>query len=288
MRKSNAFTLIELLVVIAIIAILAAILFPVFAQAREKARGIACLSNTKQIGTAQAMYVQDYDEKLGDLETGAVDGNACKGTDGKSGTLWLGYLQPYIKNVNVGFCPSSGYTPIKTAPDVTCGATGRTNFTGLYYSPVDRSQISVGINIDGTIAWNGYGCAFFDDDAHCSAFFTLSQFPAPAQMVAFGDSIPAAPSIRSGRGAKAWFIDPQRDPKIKEIGAMSNRHNEGTNIAFLDGHSKFYKSERLLNPKEFYSAGGDGKCLNYNAAKVYWDITADDPQSGVACRGIAP
>src|SRR5690348_13685049 len=63
-RRSSAFTLIELLVVIAIIAILAAILFPVFAQAREKARSTSCLSNEKQIDTAAQMYVQDYDEHI--------------------------------------------------------------------------------------------------------------------------------------------------------------------------------------------------------------------------------
>lgn len=61
-RHRLGFTLIELLVVIAIIAILAAVLFPVFAQAREKARSISCLSNIKQIGTSTALYVQDYDE----------------------------------------------------------------------------------------------------------------------------------------------------------------------------------------------------------------------------------
>lgn len=282
MRKQSAFTLIELLVVIAIIAILAAILFPVFAQAREKARGTACLSNMKQIGTAQAMYIQDYDETLGDLETGAITGDACRGTDGKSGLLWLGYLQPYIKNLQVGFCPSAGYTPVKTAAvDNPCN--NRFNFTGLYYSAIDRSQISVGINIDGTVRWNGYECAIYD---RCDGMFSLAAFPYPAQMVMFGDSIPAAPSIRDGRGAKAWFVDPQRDPLIKEIGALSNRHSLGSNIAFLDGHAHFYRAERLVVPIEYYSAGGDGQCLNYNAAHVYWDITADDPQVKPTCKGL--
>src|SRR5258708_1750811 len=63
LARTRAFTLIELLVVIAIISVLAAILFPVFAQAREKARAISCLSNSKQIGLALYMYIQDYDEK---------------------------------------------------------------------------------------------------------------------------------------------------------------------------------------------------------------------------------
>src|SRR5579871_1299957 len=94
--KRSGFTLIELLVVIAIIAILAAILFPVFAQAREKARGISCLSNEKQIGTAIMMYTQDYDE----LFPVGFQMTNWDFTDG-----WVGNIQPYVKNVNVFVCP---------------------------------------------------------------------------------------------------------------------------------------------------------------------------------------
>ncbi|NUQ70467.1 MAG: prepilin-type N-terminal cleavage/methylation domain-containing protein, partial [Chthonomonadales bacterium] len=72
MRKAHGFTLIELLVVIAIIAILAAILFPVFAQAREKARQTSCLSNMKQLMTSAMMYVQDYDEKFHRIKCGVA------------------------------------------------------------------------------------------------------------------------------------------------------------------------------------------------------------------------
>ncbi len=90
----RAFTLIELLVVIAIIAILAAILFPVFAQAREKARQATCLSNLDQIGLAQMMYVQDYDERF--------PTSWAKGFPGDFN--W--YIQPYLKNFNVLLCPS--------------------------------------------------------------------------------------------------------------------------------------------------------------------------------------
>jgi prepilin-type N-terminal cleavage/methylation domain-containing protein/prepilin-type processing-associated H-X9-DG protein len=90
--RRNGFTLIELLVVIAIIAILAAILFPVFAQAREKARQTQCLSNSRQMGLAVQMYTQDYDEVLPTVR--------MMGTPGES---WIVLIQPYVKNELYGF-----------------------------------------------------------------------------------------------------------------------------------------------------------------------------------------
>ena len=133
--KRNAFTLIELLVVIAIIAILAAILFPVFAKARESARKTSCLSNMKQIGTASLMYAQDFDESYPDsrASTDALDGAGCSGIGagaphysggahiqcwgirlfspgtGKTSQIPAGYparLLPYVKNVQIFRCPS--------------------------------------------------------------------------------------------------------------------------------------------------------------------------------------
>ena len=105
--KSQGFTLIELLVVIAIIAILAAILFPVFAQARDKARQTACLSNTKQIALALAMYTQDYDETYPGpfLQVPPINGGTLDRIPLEC------QLQPYIKSTGVWSCPNQAAPP---------------------------------------------------------------------------------------------------------------------------------------------------------------------------------
>ena len=102
-RRHNGFTLIELLVVIAIIAILAAILFPVFAQARAKARQASCASNLKQLGLGMLMYVQDYDERFpfGGWQPNTAAGNTDNTWE------WQNTIAPYIKSKGVYACPES-------------------------------------------------------------------------------------------------------------------------------------------------------------------------------------
>ena len=96
-RFASAFTLIELLVVIAIIAVLAAILFPVFAQAREKARQASCSSNARQLGIGMLMYIQDNDETLAPVAIASASGE---------GVLWPVLIAPYLKNEQICRCPS--------------------------------------------------------------------------------------------------------------------------------------------------------------------------------------
>ncbi len=127
----SAFTLIELLVVIAIIAILAAILFPVFGRARENARRSSCQSNLKQIGLGILQYVQDYDEKYPSSRTD----NIRVGTYVNSQAPWQAVIQPYVKSVQLFKCPSNtGTTNLNNTYDGTPGGT----------DTIPRSYASVG------------------------------------------------------------------------------------------------------------------------------------------------
>jgi len=135
----RGFTLIELLVVIAIIAILAALLFPVFALAREKARQTACASNLKQIGTAFALYVQDYDERLPDrrdlkftLPDGYRPWTTWPPSDPRAG--WAAVvLHPYTKNHQIWACSSVAGSALGSAPQVVQRLSNEPNAPATYY-----------------------------------------------------------------------------------------------------------------------------------------------------------
>jgi prepilin-type N-terminal cleavage/methylation domain-containing protein len=124
MRRQRGFTLIELLVVIAIIAILAAILFPVFAKAREAARKTSCINNLKQVGIAVMAYVQDYDEMYPYDSLAFSAGIGTPGNTFADTNRWVTRAQPYIKNQNVFQCPSSQQINTSNQP--------RTNLVGYW------------------------------------------------------------------------------------------------------------------------------------------------------------
>jgi prepilin-type N-terminal cleavage/methylation domain-containing protein/prepilin-type processing-associated H-X9-DG protein len=188
-KRIRAFTLIELLVVIAIIAILAAILFPVFAQARAKARAISCLSNLRQIGTATNMYVQDYDETLPAGWGQSGDPNVPDGAQ-----VWRVSLQPYIQKVAGG--NKDVYAGTKSASIFRCPDQQTEAPTNYGYN---TDELVTGWNetSPGSGKWNSSGKA-------------LAALNRPANLVAYADSggeinkqpqsLSADPNIRQGGG----------------------------------------------------------------------------------------
>ncbi|MBQ7256372.1 MAG: DUF1559 domain-containing protein [Abditibacteriota bacterium] len=206
-KKSEfkGFTLIELLVVIAIIAILAAILFPVFAQAREKARSANCLSNCKQIGTATMLYVDDYDETMPEtFGYGAPDvpGTKFKISIANIGVYnawsWRDAIYPYVKNVNIFVCPS-----------------GRKDLTGYAYN---------------------YHLVYDGNQVKRSSPYSLSQISHPSELVYIQDACQELNNNCTRN--EAWRFD------IRLGGA--NRHNDGGNVTFCDGHAKYFKRDSYL------------------------------------------
>jgi prepilin-type N-terminal cleavage/methylation domain-containing protein/prepilin-type processing-associated H-X9-DG protein len=210
-----AFTLIELLVVIAIIAILAAILFPVFAQAREKARAASCLSNTKQIGLAFVQYASDYDGLLMDGEWAAgISGNNVGGwpitttkiVDEKNG--WPAYIMPYVKNRQVFDCPTS----------------------------IDRIATQNINDIDGNYVWN--------EEASDDGGDMLDNLGAglPAETILIMDGGDAA--IQNKSNLQAMMLDNLDSNKTDS--EQPTRHQEQAVVAFGDGHAKTLKKGDLL------------------------------------------
>jgi prepilin-type N-terminal cleavage/methylation domain-containing protein/prepilin-type processing-associated H-X9-DG protein len=204
----KAFTLIELLVVIAIIAILAAILFPVFAQAREKARAITCISNLKQMGLGMIMYNQDYDERMVLWQQGS--GNVSWDSQGYA----LSYdrlLQPYIKNNFVSGCPSdlSVGTPLSA---------------GSPYPPVTARAVR-SYAIPGNIGGNWCNTST-NPQPNPPA---LAAIPEPTLTIALNERDNCASTT-----ASYWGWCSVNDSESE----TAWRHNLQGNFVYVDGHAK--------------------------------------------------
>jgi prepilin-type N-terminal cleavage/methylation domain-containing protein/prepilin-type processing-associated H-X9-DG protein len=236
-RKPSGFTLIELLVVIAIIAILAAILFPVFAQAREKARQATCLSNQKQLILGALQYTQDYDEAWPLSEFHTVSTNTWAGASvttpadvfghtPQRDAFWSNAIQPYMKNTQIMNCPSASRS--------------RSDVFGV--------DINAAKGYTYSLTYNGY----------------LNQWPsagspAPAGVIAFSEGLGKAtmpryanafPLLISNSGWEGMFIaDDGGTHCAQPYGYSFNFdttwwvHERGSNYTYMDGHAKF-----VINP----------------------------------------
>ncbi|CEK18102.1 prepilin-type N-terminal cleavage/methylation domain-containing protein [Chthonomonas calidirosea] len=235
--RSNAFTLIELLVVIAIIAILAAILFPVFAQAREKAREISCLSNARELGMAIAMFTQDHDEYLpkaffnDQADVGEPWGNPWN-------TGWDEVILPYIKNKQVFQCPSDSYSlprPMhdydpNTNPNEVIPGSYRYNTSNLPNGPwtamklaaLDQpaSCILIAESVPGVDGWEWNQLSTWEDihGRVCIDFTNNAGFDRHSRI--------------SGRGPNTWTSE------SAEVLPKDQRNRAMSNYVFADGHAK--------------------------------------------------
>lgn len=217
----SGFTLIELLVVIAIIAILAAILFPVFAKVREKARQITCMSNMKQLNLGFIQYTQDNDEILPGVMSGA-SGASVIGSGPNGGWNWYstfgagatnpvfdmtqGSIYPYIKSRQVYICP-----------DDAIGARSGDSYAMNGCAAGAPSQLSNGTARPGQ---------------------PLAYFQNPSDMMLLGEEGGITGNTDTGSTNDAYLY--VGNPVGTTADSISTRHTSGSNVTFVDGHAKYY------------------------------------------------
>ncbi len=208
----KGFTLIELLVVIAIIAILAAILFPVFAQARESARRTQCLSNVRQSGTAMYMYIQDYDETTPSV----VHDNT---TDAEND--FYAILQPYIKNVTMFYCPDRNEWTLTPTDDCSGqeGINPEKRCIGYGYNWGPASSFRLGM----------VGARIHFPTGYIEPGISLASIVAPADMMTYADS---------GDNPRYTICSNYIFQYYKYTKNSDIRHGGKLNVNFADGHAK--------------------------------------------------
>lgn len=237
LSRKHGFTLIELLVVIAIIAILAAILFPVFAKAREKARQTVCLSNTRQLGTAVMMYAQDWDDVYPPTY---LYNNGLNGSNGRTHISSL--TLPYVRNEQIWICPSDPEpTPLPQIPeDVMLPRSSYVPNEAVL--PRDKFSLAAG----NPRPYRVVRMAAVGSPAETIAIVEQEENEDP-----YGCCHPWHPrkpyaNTIALTHATLQEINDQIDVRI--VNMDDARHNGGSNYGFADGHSKWTQLGRTLDP----------------------------------------
>jgi prepilin-type N-terminal cleavage/methylation domain-containing protein/prepilin-type processing-associated H-X9-DG protein len=235
MSSKRGFTLIELLVVIAIIAILAAILFPVFAQAREKARQASCSSNLKQLGVAMRMYQDDYDGRHIPAYDFGYGWRKCPFK------IWPDFVQPYVRNIDIFSCPSGRESTFIDDGARRCAAMGEQPALGTRMNPWRLSYVYNEGYLDSPAALRGYNGMVCESTDVADVGCPDAAIADPAGTIALADGIPP-----NSNAVVVYLIprDSDLSPNVKDRKVLK-RHSDGFNALFADGHVKWLRESKL-------------------------------------------
>jgi prepilin-type processing-associated H-X9-DG protein len=233
------------------------------------------------------MYIQDYDGRYPEIAEGAAIGMADypdnpTGSEGETWgdgpppsiqLIWSGMLMPYMKSTQVLFCPSATHKLITSYDHLP--------FDGMHMWRVNNHQLSLGMILEFE-PWDDWGCVVDANACGLAGIHSEADYPYPAQTAAFTDSLPVDPSTGSiSAGGGAGFVaDPYWGIDFET--GISDRHQSGTHIGFLDGHVKWYQAVTLVVADQVLASG---QCINYDRAGVYFDPTAPYPDTQPICEG---